>query len=76
MKLKNVKERIDQFFDNISAEELYEMAVLKYGFSEVSFDLENLEFKTAVVSHYESLEKKTVFSDDVDDAISNLTIAA
>ena len=32
MKLKDVKERIDNFFDNISAEKLYEVSVLKYGF--------------------------------------------
>lgn len=34
MKLKDVKKWIDDFFDNISAEKLYEISVLKYGFSD------------------------------------------
>lgn len=32
MKLQDVKERIDNFFDNITAEKLYEISVLKYNF--------------------------------------------
>lgn len=35
MKLtKDIKERIDNYFKNISAEELYDTAVKKYGFKE------------------------------------------
>lgn len=49
MKLKDVKKRIDDFFDNISAEKLYEISVLKYGFSEITVDLENKHFETGKV---------------------------
>lgn len=52
MKLKDVKERIDAFFDNITAEELYAISVLRYGFSEITVDLENVHFETTAVSHY------------------------
>lgn len=72
MKLKDVKESIDQYFDNISAEKLYEISVLKYGFSEITFDLENADFDTVKVSHYDSLDAQSVFSDIVD----NLPTAA
>lgn len=41
MKLEDVKDRIDRFFDNISAEELYEISVNKYGFRDATNDVEN-----------------------------------
>lgn len=37
MKLSDVKERIDNFFDNITPEELYKLS-LRYGFKEVKED--------------------------------------
>ena len=61
MKLKDVKKRIDDFFDNISAEKLYEISVLKYGFSEITVDLENKHFETGKVSYYSSSTKSRVF---------------
>lgn len=37
MKLTNeIKQKIDNFFDNISAEELYNISVQEYGFKEVA----------------------------------------
>ena len=58
MKLKDVKERIDSFFDNITAEKLYKISVLKYGFSEITVDLESSHFTTGKVSYYSS---KSIF---------------
>ena len=63
MKLKDVKERIDNFFDNISAEKLYEVSVLKYGFSEITVDLENKHFETAKISYYSS-SIRFIFNDE------------
>ncbi len=75
MKLKDVKERIDNFFDNITAERLYEISVLKYGFSEITVDLENNHFETANVSYYSSITK-SVFSNKKNRADCDLALAA
>lgn len=40
MKLLDVKERIDSFFDNITPDELYELS-LRYGFKEIKDDDED-----------------------------------
>lgn len=53
MKLKDVKDRIDNYFDNISAEELYEISVRKYGFRDASSDVVNETFETSEVSTYD-----------------------
>lgn len=76
MKLKDVKERIDNFFDNIKAEKLYEISVLKYGFSEITIDLENKHFETAKVSYYNSSNNKSVFNSKNNEADCNLSLAA
>lgn len=76
MKLKDVKESIDNYFDNISAEDLYEISVLKYGFTEITFDLENNNFETAKVSYYYSSVNKSVFSNKKSEADCNLPLAA
>lgn len=54
MKLKDVKEQIDNYFDNITAEELYEISVLKYGAFEVTIEIENIHFESTQVSYYPS----------------------
>jgi hypothetical protein len=64
MKLQDVKERIDIFFDNITADKLLEIAVLKYGFSEVIVDIEEKHFETLPVSQYGSISN-AIFSFDV-----------
>lgn len=77
MKLKDVKKNIDDFFNNISAEKLYEISVLKYGFSEVTYDLENENFQTTKVSYYQhSSNNESVFNLEQKPADSNLTLAA
>jgi hypothetical protein len=75
MKLKDVKEQIDYFFDNITAEKLYEISVLKYGFSEIIIDLENNYFETTKVSHYSPITK-SVFDDKTKEMDFNLALAA
>ncbi|WP_213195596.1 hypothetical protein [Cloacibacterium caeni] len=75
MKLKDVKERIDNFFDNISAEKLYEVSVLKYGFSEITVDLENKHFETAKISYYSS-SIRFIFNDEKTKLDCNLALAA
>ncbi len=54
MKLEDVKDRIDNYFDNISAEELYELSVKKYGFRDATNDVENETFETLGVINYEA----------------------
>ena len=49
MKLEDVKDRIDNFFDNISAENLYELSVNKYGFRDSSNDIEDEKFVNSEV---------------------------
>ena len=75
MKLKDVKESIDNFFDNISAEKLYEVSVLKYGFSEITVDLENKHFETAKISYYSS-SIRFIFNDEKTKLDCNLALAA
>ena len=75
MKLKDVKERIDNFFDNISAEKLYEVSVLKYAFSEITVDLENKHFETAKISYYSS-SIRFIFNDEKTKLDCNLALAA
>ncbi len=75
MKLKDVKERIDRFFDRITAEELYEISVLKYGFSEITVDLENKNFETGKVSYYTSTSN-TVYNNKNNKEDCDLALAA
>lgn len=46
MKLEDIKDKIDSFFDNITPEELYDMAVNKYGFKDITYDVEDEFFQT------------------------------
>lgn len=63
MKLNDVKKTIDDFFNKISGEKLYEICVLKYGFSEISIDIKNKHFETRKVSFY-SITSKFVFNNE------------
>lgn len=74
MKLEDVKEQIDNFFDNITAEKLYEISVLKYGFSEII--LENNHFETETVSYYPLIKEESVFNNENDKKDCNLALAA
>jgi hypothetical protein len=60
MKLLDVKHRIDVFFDIITSDELFDIAVNKYGFEEITNELENQNFETLNVSCYNNFESNTV----------------
>lgn len=60
MKLsKEIKEKIDAYFDTILAEELFELAKDKYGFTESNIELENQSFSTIKKSYYKSTQNST-----------------
>lgn len=56
MKLtKELKERIDKYFANVSPAELYDISVNKYGFVEnTNFEIDNQSFDTLNVDKYAS----------------------
>ena len=56
MKLtKELKERIDKYFANVSPAELYDISVNKYGFLEnTNFEIDNQSFDTLNVDKYTS----------------------
>lgn len=52
---KEIKEKIDFFFDNISPEDLYNLSIKKYGFVEnIDIDIDNQQFNTLSKSVYNS----------------------
>lgn len=62
---KEIKERIDNFFDNISAEKLYDISINKYGFTEDSgFEISNGHFHNLNVELYTSQSDESYGSDD------------
>lgn len=74
MKLtQELKYRIDNYFDNISEQELFEVAVNKYGFEEnIDFDIDNQPFAVLESSFYVS-----IVDNSIDVEISNkLSLAA
>jgi hypothetical protein len=54
MKLnKDIKNRIEQYFENISSEELYLKAIGKYGFKEdIDFEIDNQLFDNVGQNFY------------------------
>jgi predicted transcriptional regulator len=66
MKLnEELKEKIDQYFEQISAEELYEISLNRYGFTEdTSFELINETFTVAKVDRYLANAETGYFSTD------------
>jgi hypothetical protein len=65
MKLSNeIKEKIDSYFDNISADKLVEVAVSKYGFSMTNIDIENQSFSTIKKSFYSAGSSSVVIVQD------------
>lgn len=54
MKLtEEIKSKIDSYFDNILARDLYDVAVKKYGFEEnIDFDIDNQPFDVLESSFY------------------------
>ena len=72
---QEAKELGIRFVPNISAEKLYEVSVLKYGFSEITVDLENKHFETAKISYYSS-SIRFIFNDEKTKLDCNLALAA
>lgn len=62
MKLtEEIKNKIDNYFDNISAQELYEVAVRKYGFEEnIDIDIDNQPFEVLESSFYASKSDNSI----------------
>lgn len=58
-----LKKRIDDYFNNVSPEELYDILVNKYGFEEVTTE----EFKTVEQKFYTSIK------DNIDTGLVNTT---
>ncbi|AEL25700.1 hypothetical protein [Cyclobacterium marinum] len=54
MKLnKEIKNQIDQYFENIESKELYDIAVGKYGFVEIiDFEIDSQTFEKVSQSYY------------------------
>ncbi len=61
MKLnKEIKEKIDNYFNNISAEELYRVSVEEYGFIEdISFEISNQQFEKISVESINSISDES-----------------
>jgi|GEM_PF-6622797 len=76
MKFEDVKHRIDQFFDQISPEELFRKAVLKYGFSEITFEIVDEPFGTVKTVVYSSDDEQNIFNDSNTGTENNLPLAA
>ncbi|MDT0293959.1 hypothetical protein ACFQ3R_11260 [Mesonia ostreae] len=68
MKLKkDIKNRIDQYFENISPEELYFKAIGKYGFEEdLDFEIDNQLFDTVGQTFYCSNSDNSVDTNDME----------
>ena len=75
MKLsKELKEKIDNYFDTISATDLMEIAKKKYGFTESNIELENQSFSTIKKSYYSTKNASFSTIDEKDD--TTFTFAA
>lgn len=68
MKLADVKERIDNFFDNITPEELYELS-LSYGFKEIAPEIneENISSNPLQPLGTDTIVLPTISSDKFQD---------
>lgn len=67
MKLtNNIKKKIDRYFDNIRAEDLFLIAKTKYGFTENNIELENQGFDTIKKCYYNSTYSSFNIIEDAD----------
>jgi hypothetical protein len=68
MKLsKELKEKIDSYFDHILATDLFEIAKKKYGFTETNIELENQSFSTGKKSYYSTTNSSFVILEEKSD---------
>lgn len=67
MKLtKEIKNRIDAYFGNISPQELYDLS-LKYGFKEnIDIDIDNQSFATVDLTFYASIMDNSMDKSETD----------
>ncbi len=67
MKLtKEIKNRIDTYFGNISPQELYDLS-LKYGFKEdIDIDIDNQSFATVDLTFYASIIDNSMDKSETD----------
>lgn len=67
MKLtKEIKNRIDTYFGNISPQELYDLS-LKYGFKEdIDIDIDNQSFATVDLTFYTSIMDNSMDKSETD----------
>lgn len=75
MKLnKELKKKIDDFFANVTAEELYNISIRKYSFIEnTSIKITRSNFKTISVELYSSSSDESYNNSD---ALDNFVLAA
>lgn len=75
MKLnKELKKKIDDFFANVTAEELYNISIRKYNFIEnTSIKITRSNFKTISVELYSSSSDESYNNSD---ALDNFVLAA
>lgn len=60
-----LKKKIDNYYKNISADELYKLSVTKYRFTEKNdFSIKNQEFETSNVDNYVSCKDNTYNNKD------------
>lgn len=67
MKLtKEIKNKIDTYFENISPQELYDLS-LKYGFKEnIDIDIDNQSFATVDLTFYASIIDNSMDKSETD----------
>ena len=70
-----LKSKIDAYFENVSDEKFYEIAVLKYGFTEFTLDIENEKFSTCEKSYYDPTNYST-FNDEKNEFSCDYLLAA
>lgn len=76
MKLtQELKDRIDTYFDNVSVDDLYKKVVVKYGFTELTMEIENKSFSTTKTTHYVSNES-SIFNNKKSKSSHDLSLAA
>ena len=77
MKLNdNLKKQIDQYFESVTPEYLFDLAVTKYKFVEVLVEVSG-NFTSVHTKHFGSIDTfKDSFSTSQIDGVSNYTIAA
>ena len=67
MKLSDVKSKIDSYFENIDAHELYELSISKYGIIDGSLYTVNIEYGNCQSVEKVFLAEELVVFDEIQD---------